>query len=95
MKIYISGGITGEEYYKEKFEKAYNMLKEKYPEADIVNPARLSEIFPNGTHSDYVQIDLLMLQKCDRICQLDGWERSTGACIEYGYAYANDIKVIR
>ena len=39
MRIYISGPITNVLDYKEKFARAEQNLKEKYPDAEIINPS--------------------------------------------------------
>ncbi len=94
MRIYISGGITGVENYKEKFAEAEEKLKAEYPEADIVNPAKLSEIYQNGNCEDYIDICLYLLAKCDSIYMLQGWEDSKGASIEHTYARIKEMTIV-
>lgn len=38
---------------------------------------------------------MMMLSMCDSIYMLKGWEKSTGANREYGYAFASDITIMR
>lgn len=38
---------------------------------------------------------MMMLSMCDSIYMLKGWEESTRANREYGYALATDITIIR
>ena len=54
MMIYVSGKITGDKNYKQKFEKAANkLISFGY---DVFNPA----ILPNGLeYEQYMQIDFL------------------------------------
>lgn len=42
-----------------------------------------------------MEIDLCLLELCDAICMLKGWQESKGANREYGYALAKDITIIR
>ena len=39
-------------------------------------------------------MDYTMLDIADAIYMMTGWEKSKGACIEYGYAQAKDKKII-
>lgn len=86
MKIYISGPITNVIDYKEKFARAEQNLKVKYPDAEIINPTVLDK-FPL-TYDEYMELDLRLLGMCEGIYMMEGWEDSKGANREYGYALA-------
>lgn len=86
MRIYISGAITGEPNYKNKFKQAVKKARELFPLDIIVNPAKLPGIFPEGTHDDYMEICMIMLKKCDTVCLIPGWENSVGATEEHDFA---------
>lgn len=86
MRIYISGPITNVPDYKEKFARSEQNLKAKYPDAEIINPTVLDK-FPL-TYDEYMELDLMLLDMCDAIYMLKGWEDSKGANREYGYALA-------
>lgn len=92
MRIYISGPITNVPDFKEKFAKAERKLKAEYPDAVIINPTVLSDL--PLTYDEYMELDLRLLDMCGAIYMLDGWEKSKGACIEYGYALAKDLIVL-
>lgn len=92
MRIYISGPITNVPDYKEKFSKAEQKLKEMHPEADIINPTVLSDL--PLTYDEYMDLDLRLLDMCGAVYMLHGWEKSKGACIEYGYALAKDLIIL-
>lgn len=85
MRVYISGPITGNPNYKEQFEEAENKIRQ---EGNIpINPAKLDEVMPaDAGHNDYMTMCIPLLSLSDAICMLHGWRKSTGACIEYGYA---------
>lgn len=86
MKIYISGPMEGVENYQEIFKRAADkLLGMGY---SVVNPAALqSAMCGDGfSRKDFLRIDLDLLEECDAILLLDGWEESKGCNREYGYA---------
>ena len=87
-KIFISGQITGDQNYKDKFAKKEEELKELgYL---VMNPA----VLPEGlTWEEYMRITLAMLSVCDAILMLPDWEESEGAKVELEYAVGNNFKV--
>ena len=86
MRIYISGPITNVPDYKEKFARAEQNLKAKYPDAEIINPTVLDKL--PLEYDEYMKLDLMLLDMCDAIYMMNGWEKSKGACIEFGYSIA-------
>ena len=93
MRIYISGPITNVIDYKEKFARAEQNLKAKYPDAEIINPTVLDKL--PLTYDEYMELDLRLLGMCEGIYMLEGWEDSKGANREYGYALAKDLIVLK
>lgn len=99
MKIYISGKITGDPNYKEKFKKAVHFLIENkddfFPlekESFIINPAEL-QLPENASWSDYMKIDIKTLLDCDAIYMLKDWKESEGAKLEHHIADKMNIKI--
>ena len=89
MKIYISGAITNNPNYKEDFERAEDYLQREYPSADIINPALVNSYLPKSTtYEEYMKMCFCMLDMCDSICMLKGFEKSCGSNRELGYALA-------
>ena len=88
MRVYISGGITGVENYREKFNKAQEKLEKEGH--DVFNPALYADALPKLTYDEYMQLGLQFLDMCDVIYMLKGWQKSCGANREYGYALATD-----
>ena len=83
MRIYISGAITGDSNYKEKFEKAKKDLEARG--YHVINPAEFD--LPEGaTWEDYMKQDLALLLKCDGIYMLKDWKQSRGAKLEHDLA---------
>jgi nucleoside 2-deoxyribosyltransferase len=80
--------------FKEKFARAEEKLKVEYPNAEIINPTMV-ELPESCTHEDYMRIDFILLDLADAIYMLKGWELSKGACMEYGYAMAKDLIILK
>lgn len=89
MKIYLSGKITGDKNYRNKFNQMASVL-ENLGHA-VYNPAILPEGFE---YEDYMKIDLCALSTCDGIFFLYDWQDSPGAIREYEVAKKLDLKVL-
>ena len=93
MKIYLSGKITGQADYLEKFAAAEERLaNEGY---DVINPARVNDCLPKSTsYWDYMRMDITMLEMADAIYMLKGWEDSKGARLEREIAEMRKIVIV-
>ena len=89
MKVYLSGKITGDENYKNKFAVVEDGLKREGYE--VFNPAIMPNMF---SWEDFMKIDLLALSFCDAICLLPDWAESTGAMREYEEAKKLGLKIM-
>lgn len=91
MRVYIAGPMTGYKNFNRKaFFKAARTIKSM--EAIPVHTAGL----PDGlTYEEYLEKSLDLLEECDAICLLEGWEESKGALMEYGYAKSRGLPEIR
>ena len=93
MKIYISGAISNTDDYMERFAKAEKKMTEKG--YSVVNPAKVNAQLPEDTgYEEYMKMCFCMLDMCDSIYMLKGWEKSYGANREYGYATASDMRIM-
>lgn len=92
IKVYISGAITGVEDYKARFEKAENELRAGgfIP----VNPAKMEALPIECGYEEIMDVDILLLSKCDSIYMLRGWRDSRGANREYGYALGKEMPIM-
>lgn len=89
-KVFISGKITGDPNYREKFANAEKELKEKGH--IVMNPA----IFPEGfTWEEYMKITLAMLDACDTIYLLPDWPESRGAQAEFKHAIEQGKGIVK
>ena len=85
MRIYISGAITGHDDYMERFRRAEMKLKAEGHQ--VFNPARIFEMVQTSIgwelkYESLLAADLAMLQSCDAIYFLRGYEYSNGARTE-------------
>lgn len=97
-RIYLSGPITGHEDYLAKFAHAEREVIDIFRGGDVevINPARICASLPESTTwKEYMRICYKLLDMADTICMLPGWKESSGACIEYGYAYAKNLTLIK
>ena len=87
MTVYISGPISGTSDYVERFKAAEEELISADAETHVINPVEIAGIMPAETPwGRYLQIELHLLNECDAIYMLRGWEKSRGAQIEKLYA---------
>ena len=87
--IYLSGKISGDENYKEKFAaKEKELTEQGYM---VYNPAKHPNMF---SWEQFMELDLLALKNCDSIYLLEDWKDSRGAKIEYEEAVRLGKEVI-
>ena len=91
MKIYISGAISDNPNYKAEFAEAEKKLKAKYPNAEIVNPARL--VKDTGNEVENFKAAFRLLMKCNAIASIRD-RASMGFWSENFYANRCNYKVI-
>lgn len=76
MIIYLVGAITNDPDYKENFERAEKKVREIYPVADIINPAKRADYLPED---EYKLQSLQAVRACDMVVKTWTFERSEGA----------------
>lgn len=91
-KIYISGKITQDTNFEEKFKKWENYIEENYDQYTVVNPAEV--VLPELCDwEDYMCICLHLLNQCNAIFMLPDWKDSKGACVEHETAIKMNIPI--
>jgi hypothetical protein len=88
MKLYISGKITGDKNYQEKFADAEKRLVDAGYE--VVNPAKLCAADTDWHTAMRVCIKAMM--DCDGVARLDDWKESRGAFCEVTLANNLDMR---
>lgn len=88
-KVYISGAITNDPDYKQKFKDAQKKLKK-----DGYIPVNPTWIQAELAWEEYMYIDLAMLHICDAVYMMKGWKESNGAKIEYNMAMLEGKEII-
>lgn len=96
MRIYLSGPITGIKNYTLNFSRAENVLRSQneFKGCDVINPARLGNVLPRGTHAEYMELCYALVGMADKMVMLEGWQRSKGACMEKSLAEEMGIDVL-
>ena len=84
MKIYIAGQMTGRKNYEKYFKKAERELIKKGEQ--VFNPCNLLPIMQGFDYSDFMQVDLKIIELCDAVYFLRGFTKSKGAMQEYKHA---------
>lgn len=88
-KIYIAGPITGVPDYAKRFRQAEEELRKQGHLT--MSPHVLAEGFPWAA---YMPICYAMMDCCDTIYMLPGWEQSKGATLEHDRAVERGMTVI-
>ena len=81
MRIYISGAISSDSNFREKFQEAARKL---YVAGHT--PISPTDLPPGLTEGEYLQLDHLLIGFADAVFMLDDWTKSKGAMIEYELA---------
>lgn len=93
--IYISGKISGlrPEVWISNFNKAEELLKFEFPEADVINPINIAPYKNKTDWRSYMRTDIVALALCDEIYLMKNFWSSKGALMELFVALVLGIKV--
>ena len=91
--VYLSGRITGNENYKQDFSVAEDYLHRLG--YIVVSPARLDELSSDKlSYKQYMKVCYSLIDICDIIFMVSGWQKSKGANAELSYAKSLGKKVM-
>lgn len=103
--IYLSGRISGDPNYLEKFAVVTKVLRTAYPAARIFNPAwefleiskklKESGISEEAGHEILVDMCLKIMEYYEAIAIMPDWNDSAGAVTELKAAMKNGMKIIK
>ena len=85
-KVYISGPMVGKDY-KNRFAMAEVALEQGGNVA--INPARIAT--PHMTHGQYKEATQDLLDECDAILMLSGWQNIMECNVEFARAMENKM----
>lgn len=90
MKVYISGPMTGMERFR------FEMAEQELTEAGhtVVNPVKLQMLLPGATEKEERKVALEMLDACDTIFMLAGWEKNEGCNAEMARAIEQKMTIV-
>lgn len=95
MRVYISGQITGNENYKQQFKEAEEWLEKRGFE--VINPADTftQKIEKSLNYKQLLILDcFILINMCDAIFMLHGWQNSNGAKTELTNAKATGKRIM-
>lgn len=94
MKVYLSGAISNDRNFMQKFKNYEELLSFTY-DYEVVNPAKVCSMLPKTfTHSDYMRVCYALLDVCDCIYVIPEPTKSVGVELEKKYAAKRGIKRI-
>jgi len=86
---YISGAISSDPNYQEKFASAQMVLESLG--YHVISPTMIP---PYLTEYEHLSVDLVIVSVCDTLCLIPDWTRSSGANKEYAQANNTEKRII-
>ena len=87
--VYISGAISSDPNYQEKFASAQMVLESLG--YHVISPTMIPPYLAEDEHMD---IDIVLVSVCDTLCLLPDWTKSNGSHTEYEHASDNRKRII-
>ena len=87
--VYISGAISSDPNYQEKFASAQMVLESLG--YHVISPTMIP---PHLTEYEHMDIDIVLVSVCDAFCLLPDWKISNGAPVEYEHAKDCEKRII-
>lgn len=90
MTLYLAGKITGDDNYRNKFNKAAKMLEGLG--YTVLSPSVLPS--KGFSYDAYIRMSTVMMDECDVVCFLPDWMDSPGAKKEFERAVEHGKTVL-
>jgi nucleoside 2-deoxyribosyltransferase len=88
-RIYIAHPFGGKDENKQKVERIIKKLIKKHPDILFVSPIHCTGFYYHDvTYEKGMEYCFELLNMCDTLLLCGDWKKSTGCCMEYGYAFA-------
>ena len=90
--VYLSGNIISNGFCKEQFERAENFLLDRG--YITLNPFDISQSMEDLNYEQVIQVHYRLIDICDVIFMISGWQNSKSANAELSYAKSLGKKVM-
>lgn len=100
MRVYLSGPITGRmDTATERFNHAvFDAIRIFGRDVEIIDPLRIGKAASYYTeglaHEEYMKISMTLLELCDTIYMMNGWDKSEGCRQELIYAENRGMTIV-
>ena len=89
MRLYLSGAITSDPSYREKFARVQALLESLGHE--VISPL----ILPEGlAQREYLHFDYALIDNCEGVYFMSDWKMSQGANAEWHHAMREGKKML-
>ena len=79
--------------YKENFYNAEVKLKDLG--YSVINPSKVNDILPiDMSYDEYMEIDYKLLDMCEAIYMIPGWNKSNGSKLELERALSQKMRIM-
>ena len=93
-KVYVAHPYGGEEHNKQKVETIIKQLVKENPDNLYVSPIHCTGFYYHDVpYEKGMEYCFELLDTCNTLLLCGDWKKSTGCCMEYGYAVAKGKRI--